>query len=76
MARDHALKMQTSHNIYIFMASFIVKYAIYMVELEAIKASAGRGVLLCRQQNIAAAIPPVKNTRKTKKPITPVHCEQ
>jgi hypothetical protein len=78
MAWDHALKMQTSHNIYLFMASFSVKYAIYIhvVVLEAIKASAGRGVLLSWRQNIAVATPPVKNKRKTQKPITPIHCEQ
>ncbi len=46
MAWDHALKMQTSHNIYLFITSFRVRYAIYIVELKAIKASAGRGVLL------------------------------
>ncbi len=48
MAWDHALKMQTSHNIYLFMASFSVKYAMYIVELEAIKVSAGREALLSR----------------------------
>jgi hypothetical protein len=53
MAWEHGLKTQTSHNIYLFMASFSVKYAIHIVELEAIKASAGRGVLLL--QNIAEA---------------------
>ncbi len=30
MAWDHALKMQTPHNIYPFMASFSAKYAIYV----------------------------------------------
>jgi hypothetical protein len=59
MAWDHALKMQTSHNIYLFMASFSVKCAIYIVEQEAIKASAGRGVLLSRRHNIAEATPTV-----------------
>jgi hypothetical protein len=39
MARDNALKMQTSNNIYLFMADFSVKYIIYIVELEPIKAS-------------------------------------
>jgi hypothetical protein len=48
MAWDHALKMQTSHNIYLFMARFSVKYTIYRVELETIKKSAGKGVLLSR----------------------------
>jgi hypothetical protein len=75
MAWDHALKRPTSHNIYLFMASFRVKCAIYIVELEAIKASVGRGVLLSRRQNVAVATPPVKNKRKTQKPITPIHCE-
>ncbi len=58
---DHALKMQTSHNIYLFMASFKSKYAIYIVETEAIKASKGKGVLLSWLQNIAEATPPVRN---------------
>jgi hypothetical protein len=35
MAWDHALKMQTSHNINLVMACFSVKYAIYIEELEA-----------------------------------------
>jgi hypothetical protein len=35
MAWDHALKMQTSNNIYLFILAF--KYAIHIVELEAIK---------------------------------------
>jgi hypothetical protein len=71
MAWDHALKMQTSHNIYLFMASFSIKCAIYIVEMEAMKASSGRAVLLSRRQNVAVATPPVKNKRKTQKPITP-----
>jgi hypothetical protein len=40
---QNALKMQTSNKIYLFMASFNIKYAIYIVELEAIKASGGKG---------------------------------
>jgi hypothetical protein len=59
MAWDHALKVQTSHNIYLFMVSFNNKYAIYIVEVEAIKASEGEGVLLSQLQNIAEAKPPV-----------------
>jgi hypothetical protein len=43
---------------------FSVKYAIYIVELEAIKASAGRGVLLSRRHNIAEATPPVKKKKE------------
>ncbi len=43
MAWDHALLMQTSHNIYLFMASSYSKYAIYIVETEPITASRGRG---------------------------------
>jgi hypothetical protein len=62
--------MQTSPNIYLFMASFNSKYAIFIVETEAIKASEGEGVLLSRLQNIAEAAPSVKN----KKPITLIHC--
>ena len=46
MAWDHALKMHPSQNIYLFMVNFSVKYTIYIVELEAIKAITGRGVLL------------------------------
>jgi hypothetical protein len=38
--------MQTSNNIYLFVADFSIKGAIYIEELEAIKASAGGGVLL------------------------------
>jgi hypothetical protein len=57
--------MQTSPNIYLFMASFNSKYAIYIVETEAIKASDSR------LQNTAEAAPSVKN----KKPITLIHCE-
>ncbi len=56
--------MQTSHNIYLFIASFSVKYAIYIVELEAIKPSMGRGVLLSQLQNIAEATLPVKNKKE------------
>jgi hypothetical protein len=41
MAWDHALIMQTSHNIYLFMTSCGIKQAIYIVELEAIKAARG-----------------------------------
>jgi hypothetical protein len=75
MAWDHALKMQTAHNIYLFIKCFSNKCAIYIVELEAMKASAGRGVLLSLRQNVAVATPPVKNKRKTQKPITLIHCE-
>ena len=64
MAWDHALKMQTSHNIYLFMARFSVKYTIYRVELETIKKSAGKGVLLSQWQNIAEATPPVRNKKE------------
>ncbi len=56
MAWDHALKMQSSHNIYLFIADFSVKYDIFIVEQEAIKACAGRGVLLSRRHNIAVVI--------------------
>jgi hypothetical protein len=38
--------MQTSHNIYLLMANYSIKYDIYIVELEAIKESAGDGVVL------------------------------
>jgi hypothetical protein len=43
MAWDHALNMQASNNIYLFMAIFSIKYAIYIVELEAIKSERGKG---------------------------------
>jgi hypothetical protein len=56
------------------MADFSVKYAIYIVEQKAIKASVGRGVLLNRRHIIVEATPPVRN--KNKKPITAVYCEQ
>jgi len=46
------------------MVSFNIKYAIYIVEPEAIKASMGRGVLLSRRQE-----------QKNKEPTTLVHCE-
>jgi hypothetical protein len=75
MAWDHALKMQASQNIYLFMAYFSIKYAIYIVELEAIKASAGRKVLFNWRHNIAKATPPVRNKKKNKKLINPTHCE-
>jgi hypothetical protein len=68
--------MLTLNNIYLFMADFSIKYTIYIVELGAIKASAGREVLLGRRHIIAEATPLVRNKNKNKKPITPVHCEQ
>jgi hypothetical protein len=51
--------MQTSNNIHLFMASFNIKYAIYKVELEARKASSGRGVLFSQCHIIAEATSPV-----------------
>jgi hypothetical protein len=72
-----ALMMLILNNIYLFMADFSIKYTIYIVELGAIKASAGRGVLLSRRHIIAEATPLVRNKKnKNKKPITPVRCEQ
>ncbi len=70
MAWDHALKMQTSHNL--FMVSFNSKYTIYIVNTEAIIVREGEGVLLSRLQNIAETAPPVRN----KKPIILIYCEQ
>ncbi len=58
------MKMQTSNNIYLFVASFSIKCAIYIVELEAIKVSGGRGVLLSQRHIIAEATPPVRNKNK------------
>jgi hypothetical protein len=55
------LKVHASNNIYLFLADFSIKYAIYIVELEAIKASTGRGLLLSWRHNIADATPPRKN---------------
>jgi hypothetical protein len=45
--------MQTTHNIYLFMASFYRKYAIYIVETEPLKEREGEGVRLSKLQNIA-----------------------
>jgi hypothetical protein len=45
------LKMQTSHNINLFMASFNSKYTIYIVQTEAIIVREGEGVLLSRLRN-------------------------
>ncbi len=56
------------------MVSYNNKYAIYIVEAEALKASEGEGVLLSRLQNVAVATPPVKKKKKNKKPITLIHC--
>ncbi len=56
--------MQISNNIYLFVASFSVKYSLYIVELGAIKSSAGTGVLLSRCHIIAEAKPPVRNKNK------------
>jgi hypothetical protein len=42
--------MQTSHNNNLFMVSCNSKYAIYLVETEAIKARKGEGVLLGKEQ--------------------------
>ncbi len=64
MAWDHALKMQTPHNIYLFIASFNSKYTIYIMETEAIIASKGEGVLLSWLQNIAETTPPVRNKKE------------
>jgi hypothetical protein len=51
------------------MVSFNNKYAIYIVEAEALKASKGKGVLLSRLQNVAVATPPVREKKKNKKPL-------
>ncbi len=57
------MKMQTSHNINLFMARLNSKYTIYIVQTEAIIVREGKGVLLSRLQNIAEATPPVRNKR-------------
>jgi hypothetical protein len=49
------------------MVSFNNKYAIYIVEAEALKAS--EGVLISRLQNVAVATPPVRKKKKNKKPL-------
>jgi outer membrane protein assembly factor BamD (BamD/ComL family) len=67
--------MQTINNIYLFTTSRNIKYATYIVGLEVIKASAGRGVLLRWLQNIAKATPPTRNRKENKKLTTPVRCE-
>jgi hypothetical protein len=64
MARDNALKMQTSNNIYLFISDFSVKYVINIVKLEPIKASTGEGVCLSQLQNIAKAASPVRNKKE------------
>jgi hypothetical protein len=56
--------MQTSNNIYLFMASFNIKYTMYILELETIKVRAGREVLLSRRHIIAEATSPVRDKNK------------
>jgi hypothetical protein len=68
--------MQTLHNIYLFMASFNSKYAIYIVEIEPLKESEGEGVRLSWLQNIAEASSPVRNKKEEQKPFTLIQCEQ
>jgi hypothetical protein len=76
MAWDHALKMQTSNKINIFMASCNIKDAIYIVEMEPTKASLGEGDCLSRLQNIAEATSPVINKKGVQKLVTLVRCEK
>jgi hypothetical protein len=68
--------MQTLNNIYLFTTSCNIKYATYIVGLEAIKASAGRRVLPSQLQNIAEATCPTRNRKEIKKLTTPIRCEQ
>ncbi len=56
--------MQTLHNIYLLMVSRSIKYAIYIVELEAIKEKAGERVLLNRLQLIAEATSPARSKKE------------
>jgi hypothetical protein len=68
--------MQTPHNIYLFMASFNSKYAIYIVEREPLKESEEEGVRPSWLQYIAEATSPVRNKKEEQKPFTLIHCEQ
>jgi hypothetical protein len=43
---------------------YSIKCATYIMKLEAIKASTGRGVLLSQRPIIAEATPPVRNKNK------------
>jgi hypothetical protein len=68
------LKMHMINNIYLFTTSCNIKYATYIVGLEAIKASAGRWVLLSRLQNITETTPPTRNRKEGKELTTSVRC--
>jgi hypothetical protein len=61
MALDQRCKHYT---IYLLRASRSTKYAIYIVELEAIKKSAGEGVLLSQLQHIAEVTSPVRSKKE------------
>ncbi len=69
MAWDHALKKQTSHNIYLFMASFDSKICHLNSGDGDYKSERGGG------GSSQSATPPVRNKKKTKKPITLIYCE-
>jgi hypothetical protein len=72
------LKMQMLNNIYLFIVSCDIKYHTYTVELEAIKASEGRRVLLSRLQNIAEEISPTRSKKGEREAdhSTVIRCEQ
>jgi hypothetical protein len=55
------------------MASFSVKYTLYIVELEAIKESVEEEVLLRRQRTLHTSCK--EQEKKNKKLITPIYCE-
>jgi hypothetical protein len=69
--------MQTTHNIYLFMASFYRKYAtrIYIVETEPIKEREGEGVRLSQLQNIAESTSPLKYKEEEQEADHSIHCE-
>jgi hypothetical protein len=75
MAWDHALLMQTPHNIYLFKASFYSKYFINIVKTEFIKAREGEGFRLSQLENTAEATSPVKYKEEEQEDNHSIHCE-
>jgi hypothetical protein len=69
------LKTQKLNDIYLFTTSCNLKDAIYIVEVEPLKASMGEGVCLSRLQNIAEAASPVRNKKGEQKLVALVNCE-
>jgi hypothetical protein len=73
---DPVLKMQTLNYINLFMASFNIKYAIYIVELEALKASRGKGSFVVGYRTLQRQYLLEGTRMENKRLTTPVHCEQ